>query len=178
MVLLAARHAPTVPSDVAVGRAEQPLAGSHEDAAAIFVNQIPDDVAEVWSSPSERCARTATLVARACAVPALVDERLAEVDYGAFTGRRWDDLVRDPAFVTWSGASAWIDCAPPGGESARDVERRVRAWLDERRVAERTIFLVAHAGVVRALRVIARRLSWSDAMAAPVLHLAIERFSV
>lgn len=83
---------------------------------------------EVLSSPLERCVRTAeSIVAtggtRAVPRPDLrVDERLAECDYGQWTGRSLRELAKDPM---WPVVQAHPSAAVfPGGESMRAMQHR------------------------------------------------------
>jgi broad specificity phosphatase PhoE len=54
------------------------------------------------SSPLLRCMRTIEPLAAALGVEPIVDERLSEVDYGQWTGRKLGDLVNEPL---WKVAS-------------------------------------------------------------------------
>ncbi|MFC5999511.1 histidine phosphatase family protein [Quadrisphaera sp. GCM10027208] len=83
---------------------------------------------EVLSSPLERCVRTAeSIVAtggtRTVPRPGLrVDERLAECDYGEWTGRSLRELAKDPM---WPVVQAHPSAAVfPGGESMRAMQHR------------------------------------------------------
>ena len=48
------------------------------------------------TSPLLRCVRTIEPLAAALSVEPVVDERLSEVDYGQWTGRKLGDLVKEP----------------------------------------------------------------------------------
>lgn len=71
--------------------------------------------------------------------------------------------------------AGWERVGPPGGESAGDLERRVSAWCTG--LTQGVHLLVAHAGVVRALRVIVNRTRWAHAMTQAVPHMVAEVFS-
>jgi len=125
----------------------------------------------VWSSPLVRCRAVAERLATHWGVALSIDDALYEIDFGAWEGREWDEIAaNDPAGVAaWS--ADWLSVAPPGGECASDLETRVRAWWS-RLPRSITHVLVAHGGVIRALRVIARHEPWHDAMTREVVHLA------
>lgn len=83
------------------------------------------------------------------------DERLREIDYGDFTGRKktWD--TRD-----------FIDTPYPGGESYRDVEKRMAdflAYLDAH-YRGKHIAMVAHQAPQLALEVLLKGKTWERAM--------------
>lgn len=96
----------------------------------------------VWSSPLQRCR---TLAEALHPVPQ-IDARLMELNFGAWEGRPWDAVPR-AELDAWA---ADIDgYAPPGGESPRQLQQRVLAFVDE--LPTGAHLLVTHAGVIRAL---------------------------
>jgi alpha-ribazole phosphatase len=97
------------------------------------------------TSPLRRCA---DLAAAVCPDPR-PDDRLLELDFGHWEGRRWDDIDR-------AELDRWAEdperCAPPGGETWETVRERCRDLLDELRLHDRgPVLAVTHAGVVRAV---------------------------
>ena len=92
---------------------------------------------------------------------------------GEWEGSRWDDLESEDTVRYRHWMENWESDAPPGGESLVTFEARVRRWHED--LPEGRILLIAHAGVVRALRVLRQGISWSDAMSLPVEHLALTR---
>lgn len=177
MSVLAFRHAPVALAGVCYGQLDVDTTLSATDAAAIVAPQLAGiAVARIWSSPLRRAAAPARVLALRLGVTHTIDARLAEIAYGAWEGRPWDELERDEgaAFAAWM--SAWKTSGPPGGESAINVEQRVRAWHEELPRHGATEVLIAHAGVIRALGVITRGQSWEEAMSAAVPHLMAEGF--
>jgi probable phosphoglycerate mutase len=145
------RHGHTTENgDRFLGRSDVPLddAGLEQAHAAgrILSTEMID---ALWTSPLE-CARTtagAIVVEQTHPVPAPVDRaELLELDCGAWEGplNGVEEIgKRDP------------DERLPGGESVRDVWRRVLPFADEvcREVAEgRTVVVVGHCLIGRLLR--------------------------
>lgn len=178
-MLITIRHAPTVADGLCVGQHDVATELPHDDAAErmrLALDARPReraDVDRVWSSTLSRCREPAARLARALGVPHTIDPRLLELDYGIWEGRAWDTIAREDGAHMNAWMNAWQSAAPPGGESVPTLEARVRAWWEER---SGTPVLIAHAGVVRALRVVARGMTWADAMRAPVPHLEAETF--
>ncbi|WP_437286123.1 histidine phosphatase family protein [Sorangium sp. So ce406] len=198
--LVAFRHAPVPLSGVCYGRLDVAAELSAEAAAAAIERALADLCLRpraVWSSPLSRCAAPAAELAARLGAPHAVDERLLEIAYGAWEGRAWSDIERDDPIAYAAWLDGWERVGPPGGESALEVEARVRSFwralgatsgafsapgapgtsgdvVDP--VGARPHLLVAHAGVLRALRVVACGASWVEAMSAPAPHLAPERF--
>lgn len=176
-LLVAFRHAPVPLSGICYGRLDVAPELAAEDAADVIERALVDlrlRPGVIWSSPLSRCSGPAAELAARLGVPHAVDERLLEIAYGAWEGRAWVDIERDEpsAYAAW--VSGWQHVGPPGGEAAVDVEARVRSFWSALSPACPHL-LVAHAGVLRALRVIAGA-SWVEAMSAPAPYLEAERF--
>ena len=172
--LWAVRHAPVRAVGLCYGRADVETSLDADAAAAQVLAFGTWSIGQVWSSPSARCRGPAAVIAARLGVGLHIDERLFELDFGAWEGRSWEKLGRDEPGALHHWANDWQRAAPPGGETVAQLEHRVRAWWSELpRGGDALLF--AHAGPVRALRVIAGA-SWDEAMALPVPHLAPHRF--
>ncbi len=87
------------------------------------VSELP--IRAVVCSPMLRCRRTIEPLAAALGLEPMVDERLAEVDYGEWTGRKIADLVKEPL---WAVVQAHPSAAVfPGGEGLAEVQTRAVA---------------------------------------------------
>lgn len=140
----------------AVGRTDLPLSAEGRRAVerltATWQWPPPD---RLLTSPLARAAATADLLAAAWRIePAPPEPRLAEMSFGAWDGRPWDEIhATDGArFAAW--ADRWWQARTPDGESFADLERRVGEWWDEWRAASaapEVTVAVTHAGAIRAL---------------------------
>jgi alpha-ribazole phosphatase len=160
------------------GRHDVSAALGDEEAVAAILDAIPATAFNrVWSSPASRCLGPARAVARKLHLRVSIDERLAELDFGTWEGRTWAEIEASDAPTLRAWMSAWQTAAPPGGETVASLEHRVRQWVTslERQSGH---LLVGHAGVIRALRVIAERCDWAGAMRSEVAWLTAEHFEV
>jgi alpha-ribazole phosphatase len=167
------RHAATGTTDTCYGRTDVATSVPADRATSTLVESFPGTRAPavVWSSPMSRCLDVAGRFAAHFGARLRVDPSLHELDFGAWEGRPWS-LIRSEDrdnYDRW--LEEWEHFSPSGGELPADIERRVRAWhgaLEK----HHTHALIAHAGVIRALRVVSERRSWLDAMQIPADHLA------
>jgi probable phosphomutase (TIGR03848 family) len=107
-----------------------------EQAAGLIdrVGELP--IRAVVSSPLLRCRRTVEPLAEALCLEPIIDDRLAEVDYGEWTGRKFGDLASEPL---WRVVQAHPSAAVfPGGEGLAQVQVRALAAVREhdRRLAD------------------------------------------
>jgi len=80
--------------------------------------------------------------------PGGADARLDELDFGAWEGRRWDD-IGEAAVAAW--VRNFADARVGGGESVRQLLQRVQAALIEQAAdGPGEVVWLCHAGVIRA----------------------------
>lgn len=176
--LWVARHAPALATDTCYGRTDVATRIPADRAAAVLVDSFPGDEPPtlVWTSPMSRCLDVASRLAARFGAALRVDPSLHELDFGAWEGRSWSAIARADRDHYERWLREWQHFAPPGGELPAGIEARVRAWHDA--LEDQSHALIAHAGVIRALRVVSERRSWLDAMQVPAPHLAWSAYSV
>lgn len=147
MQLYLIRHpVPAVDTAVCYGASDVSLA-PHVDVAAEaarLASRLPAGL-PVYSSPLSRCRS----LALALDAMATCDDRLREMNFGAWELRAWNSLP-------WADLDAWaarpLDWRPPGGETVRELMRRVFAFTHELQGAGSDgAVLVTHAGVMKVL---------------------------
>lgn len=142
MRLFLIRHPlPAVAAGTCYGRTDLALAAAPLACAEALRPLLPADAA-VFSSPLTRCRQLAELLHPA----PVFDDRLRELDFGAWEMQPWDAIDR-------AALDAWVadplHFAPPGGEAVAELRARVRNFLAERENDAAAAILVAHAGVMK-----------------------------
>ncbi len=130
------------------GRTDIPL--SDEGKARLAACRLPGEwlVGRVASSPLRRCLETASSLG----VEAVEsDGRLAEMSWGAWEGRRLEELRAELGTAMHANEARGFDFLPPGGESPRQVLERVRPFLAEVAAAGMPALAITHRGVIRAI---------------------------
>lgn len=142
--LLLVRHAPTSATRAAAFPADEELDERGRELAAGLAAAVPRR-SEVITSPARRCRQTA----EAAGLAAAVDERIAECDFGTWTGRSLADVnADDPAAV-----QSWMldpDASPHGGESLALFSTRIARWLDDQAAQDGRMTVITHGEVVKA----------------------------
>lgn len=108
-------------------------------------------VAAVVCSPVQRARETAAPVAARLGLPVVVDGAWTEINFGDWTGRRFDDLADDPDWARWN-AMRGLAC-PPAGEAMHAAQSRALAGLERLRLAHAgaAVAVVSHADVIKAV---------------------------
>jgi probable phosphoglycerate mutase len=119
-------------------------------AAQLGERLAREAVSAVYTSPLERAQETATPIAALLGLPASVVDGMTEVDYGDWSGSRFEALKADPRWAAWNTSK--ITQRPPGGESLLDVQCRAVGALETLCVAhpEAGIVVVSHGDVIKA----------------------------
>jgi probable phosphoglycerate mutase len=155
------------------GRADPPLAP--EGRAAVSAWRLPPEMAGapgigdwIWlTSPLTRARETAALLhaASESMEPASIEPALVEMDWGAWEGRRLAELRSEGGAAMAEAEARGLDFQPPGGESPRRVQDRLRPLLARLAATGRPAVAVTHKGVIRALH--ARASGWDMTGRAP-----------
>ena len=139
------------------GREDLPLTERGNAQASRVARRIAEKwrPASVYTSPLIRCVKTASAIADACQIPSHAIDQLADIDYGDWQMRTYDEMkAAEPSlFASWFAAPHLMRF--PGGESLQQLASRaadgLRLALE--RNSDRTVVLVAHDSVNRALLV-------------------------
>lgn len=129
------------------GRTDIPLSAAGEAKLRRTRAQIAGEFlrARWFTSPLARARQTAEMLNPGAAA---VARALIEADWGDFEGARRDDLaarIRALGITPRRG----LDFRPPGGESPREVRRRLARWFAAAAGAARPAVAVTHKGVIR-----------------------------
>ena len=154
--LVLARHAQ--PTEDARGRCYGALdvglsAAGRRQARLLAATLARTPLAALYSSPSRRARDTAAPVAETHGLEPIIDERLSEIDFGDFEGRRYEELEQayPELFQQWMTTPTRVQF--PSGESYRDLRVRALEALEtiRRRHAGQITAIVSHGGVLRAI---------------------------
>ncbi len=174
-LILAARHPrPRVGARICYGRTDVALAEPAEAGADAVIAAAGESIERIISSPLGRALLVARAVAGRTGAPLHTDDRLAEMDFGAWEGQAWAVLPR-AEIDAW--AAEPLSYRPGGGESVEQLLRRVRrAWTGIASSAETTL-LVTHAGPIRCLLHIAAGVPILTAIGTGIAYGSVTRFS-
>ena len=121
-----------------------------EQARRVAARLANENVASVQSSALERARQTAEPIAARVAQTVELNDGIMEVDFGAWSGRRFEDLERDPRWASWNKARAVS--RPPDGETMLEAQARIVGAMErlESVYRDKAVVLVSHADVIKA----------------------------
>jgi broad specificity phosphatase PhoE len=136
------------------GRTDVLLSAAGRQQAWLLAQRLKSVPFEVlYSSPLRRALDTARLIGEATGKEPVVDLRLAELDYGTWEGKLFEEICQaDPALY-----HAWVAdpgrVAPPQGESGEQLIERVAPFLADLAVRHPhgNVVVVCHKTLCRLL---------------------------
>ena len=137
------------------GRADPDLTAAGRRAADALAVQLAPELpadAAIWSSPARRAQATATAIGRAGEHVVVVEDLLAEVDFGRVEGLTWTELsTAEPDLVAALVGGGPIDW--PGGETAGALAARAETMAGRIVRARRhhAVVVVSHGAFIHAL---------------------------
>jgi alpha-ribazole phosphatase len=147
---------------------DAPADTSDAAAFAALRAKLPE-AATAFASPSVRTLATAA----ALGLQPVAEPGFSEQDFGDWTGRRHDDLAREPGEAYHAFWRAPAESRPPGGESFADQIARVRDRLAK--LPSGDAILVVHSGTIRAALAIALELKPEQALRFAIAPLSLTR---
>ena len=132
----------------------------------------------VHSSPSLRAQQTAQAIARAHRLEVQTVDWLAEIDFGAWTGRSFAELDADPRWRNWNEQRG--TAAAPDGETMLAVQERAWRHVAETapKVGEAMGAMVSHCDVIRAVIAKALGLTLNNLLRFDIAPASVSKLAV
>jgi alpha-ribazole phosphatase len=162
------RHAPVAGASGVIHGLDAPADITDAAAFAALRAKLPEGAA-CFASPSVRTRATAA----ALGLRPIEEPKFVEQDFGAWTGRRHDDLARDSGAVYREVWNTPAVARPPGGESFAQQVVRVRDGFAKLPAGD--VIGVVHSGTVRAALAIALDLALEAALRFAIDPLSLTR---
>ena len=128
-----------------------PLGHEQVRALARFLRAAPPDV--MYSSPMRRVQQTLAPLAEETGLKPILMEGLREVDFGAWTGLSWDEVLQKHGVSAYSWLHQLEDGTIESAETVPEFRKRVEISLDQilAEATGKTVAVICHGGVIRML---------------------------
>lgn len=118
----------------------------------------------LWSSPLIRAVETARIM---FGQEPRIHPSLTEMDWGKWEGRKLEPLRQELGKAMAANEARGLDMRPEGGESPRDVQKRINQWFSLLNQERHKVHVaITHKGVIRAA--ISLATGWDMTEKAPV----------
>lgn len=147
------RHAaPALEAGCCYGALDVGLSDEGREQARLLAEALgAAPLAAVYTSPLERARQTAAEIASRHNLVPRQRSGLAEIDFGEFEGRPYDEIAatHPDTYAVWMSLPTEVEF--PGGERFADFTRRVRETSRDVRLAHEgeEVALVTHGGPIR-----------------------------
>ncbi len=136
------------------GTTDVPLNDTGRQQARAVGRYLADrqDFERMYTSGLTRAAATGEIIAEHVDTPMVRDDRLREMDFGAWEGLTADELEKEFPSALRRVRSDPVNTPRPGGESTAEACDRILECMED--IAEETdqrCLVVSHGGVLRAL---------------------------
>jgi probable phosphoglycerate mutase len=113
----------------------------------------PFNISKIYCSPIERAEHTAKIVANKVGLGCDVDERLTEIDMGAFTGMHYEEMFEKYGNVFLKFYQGHSIIETNGIETFTNVKKRILDIVDHcsRKHNEETVLLVTHMDPIKSM---------------------------
>ncbi len=143
MELYLVRHIkPDFPEGTNYGQTDVQLPDGYDMQHQEIIRLLPTAYDVVYSSPLSRCR----LFAQAITADHVTDDRLMELHFGDWEGKKWDDINREE-LDPWM--ADYINLAPPNGESLLTLVNRFSTFIRELQAKQyQRALIITHAGII------------------------------
>jgi alpha-ribazole phosphatase len=149
-VALIRHSAPLIAPGICYGRLDVAVDPSADEQTLSKLISDPGlhGAQRVWTSPAIRCRSLADAIARSLSASLSVDNRLWELDFGAWEGQAWGTIDR-AELDRWAASVPTF--APPGGESGANLIERIRNFHADVCRDQQDCVVVSHGGPLKVL---------------------------
>jgi len=135
------------------GRVDEPLCAAGREALAGLELPGWSAACRWYCSPLRRATQTARLLGIA---EYQLDDALLEMSWGEWEGEVLKPLRRRLGDAMRQNESRGLDFQPPGGESPRQVQARLKPWLRRVAATRQDSAAIVHKGIIRCIYSLAR----------------------
>lgn len=157
------------------GQIDEPLAPEGVQQAKIALALIPESITRIYTSPLLRAKQTAEIINSKLNRPLSLQIELTEIHMGSLAGKAWTDMETGLELKRKHRAIEF-DYRPQGGESAKEVRKRVTAFLKKinGKYNDYEVLIVTHGGIIRLLHL----LEHGNQLLDEIEHIALHTFDL
>jgi len=135
------------------GRVDDPLTEQGRSQMDRVWQSVAHEVDCLFASPLSRCAEPATAWGAKAGIACIIEDRLAEMDYGRWEGKTIPEIQQGYPGMLDRWRADPTGMRPPDGESPEELRARLAEWWEEisEHYSGQHLLVVAHSGSLRML---------------------------
>lgn len=157
------------------GQIDEPLAPEGIEQVKAAISLIPESIMYIYSSPLLRAKQTAEIINSKLNRPISLEAELTEIHMGSLAGKAWTDMEAGLELKKKHRAIEF-DYRPQGGESAKEVKKRIIAFLKKinGKHNDHEALIVTHGGIIRLLHL----LEHGNQLLDEIEHISLHTFDL
>ncbi len=134
------------------GEIDEPLSAEGFKQAEEAVSLIPQNIKHIYTSPMLRARQTAQTLNSKLNLPLIEHAKITEIRMGSLAGKAWTEMEKGLELKK-KHRSVQFNYKDHGGESAKDVKKRVVEFVKEinGKYKDHEVLIVTHGGIIRVL---------------------------
>lgn len=134
------------------GEIDEPLAPEGIQQAKAAIPFLPKSIKHIYTSPLQRAKQTAEIISSELNLRISSPDELTEIHMGSLAGNSWEEMA-EGLELKKKHRTVQFDYRPYGGESVKEVKKRVTKFLKKvkRKHRDNEILIITHGGIIRLL---------------------------
>lgn len=132
------------------GQIDEPLAEEGIEQAKELVALLPKSIKYIYTSPLLRARQTGEIISAKLNLPIFSPLELTEIHMGSLAGKSWEEM-EEGLDLKQKHRSAQFDYRPFGGESVKDVKKRLMKFFKKinGKYQDFEALIITHGGIIR-----------------------------
>lgn len=134
------------------GEIDEPLAPEGVKQAKAAIPLLPKSIKHIYTSPLLRARQTGEIINSKLNRPISFPDELTEIHMGSLAGKSWEEM--DGGLdLKKQHRTVQFDYRPYGGESVKEVKKRVTEFLKKvwKKHRDNEALIITHGGIIRLL---------------------------
>jgi alpha-ribazole phosphatase len=154
MKLIVVRHASTAFNEQGIinGQFDESLSEKGQKEIPYLVEKLHlYELDTIYTSPLTRARQTAKPIAKDHGLEITIDQRIMEVNMGIFTKKTFESTSEVLGKASGALLNSYdYDLRAYGGESAKEVQRRISSFINDIKNSDHnSVLVVTHGGIIR-----------------------------
>ncbi|MBI3109470.1 histidine phosphatase family protein [Candidatus Daviesbacteria bacterium] len=157
------------------GEVDESLAPEGIEQAKAVASIMPASIKHIYTSPMQRAKQTAEIINSKLKCSVYPVDELTEIRMGSLAGKSWAEM-ENGLELKKKHRTIRFDYRPHGGESAKDVKKRLVEFLKRinGKHGDYEALIITHGGIIRLLHL----LEYGKPLVDDIEHISLHTFNL